>query len=293
MKNSCKRFGCRFAVTSGMQCDNCKGWFHEAYTDLSATAYNRLSKSNHRWECVTCSTDAAVLLSNIIVLLTGLQKESFQQLALYFEILHDPVKRKEYDQKWKAKREAIKRMESMDSSRRKLKEELEAREAAAMALRKRQFETVAKQQAADQIRRDWERHTEEMKWQAERKRKSANEETDDVKFKCTKSDQAVVRVSFNPFLELLLICYLQFGDVIAFVIGKRGSAIAEFSTYNEAKKAIKASERGAVGLPSLPLQLSWLSTSNTNVVSDSINVKDKQVEKDKFMYEPTPNNKLS
>lgn len=70
-----------------------------------------------------------------------------------------------------------------------------------MALRKRQFETVVKQQAADQIRRDWERHTEEMKWQAERKRKSTNEETDDVKFKCTKSDQAVVRVSFNPFLE--------------------------------------------------------------------------------------------
>ncbi|RTG90545.1 DnaJ subfamily C member 17 [Schistosoma bovis] len=204
-----------------------------------------------------------------------LAKESFQQLAIYFEILHDPVKRKEYDQKWKAKREAIKRMESMDSSRRKLKEELEAREAAAMALRKRQFETVVKQQAADQIRRDWERHTEEMKWQAERKRKSTNEETDDVKFKCTKSDQAVVR----------------FGDVIAFVIGKRGSAIAEFSTYNEAEKAIKASERGAVGLPSLPLQLSWLSISNTNVVSDSNNVKDKQVEKDEFIYEPTPNNK--
>ncbi|CAI2722378.1 unnamed protein product [Schistosoma spindalis] len=128
-------------------------------------------------------------------------QESFQQLAIYFEILHDPTKRKEYDQKWKAKRDAIKRMESMDSSRRKLKEELEAREAAAMALRKRQFETVAKQQAADQIRRDWERHNEEMKWQAERKRKSASEETDNAKLKCTKSGQAVVRVSFNPFLE--------------------------------------------------------------------------------------------
>ncbi|CAH8454592.1 DnaJ (Hsp40), sub C, member 17 [Schistosoma haematobium] len=230
-----------------------------------------------------------------------LAKESFQQLAVYFEILHDPVKRKEYDQKWKAKREAIKRMESMDSSRRKLKEELEAREAAAMALRKRQFETVVKQQAADQIRRDWERHTEEMKWQAERKRKSTNEETDDVKFKCTKSDQAVVRIKWaygenfqanacytESFLRT---CLSEFGDVIAFVIGKRGSAIAEFSTYNEAKKAIKASERGAVGLPSLPLQLSWLSISNTNLVSDSNNVKDKQVEKDKFIYEPTPNNK--
>ncbi|CAI2726671.1 unnamed protein product [Schistosoma spindalis] len=75
MKNSCKRPGCRFAVTSGMQCDNCKGWFHETCTDLTATAYKRLSKSDRKWVCVTCNTDAVVLLSNIIVLLTGLRNK--------------------------------------------------------------------------------------------------------------------------------------------------------------------------------------------------------------------------
>ncbi|CAH8544745.1 unnamed protein product [Schistosoma haematobium] len=75
MKNSCKRPGCRFAVTTGMQCDDCKGWFHEACTDLTATSYNKLSKSDQKWVCVTCSTDAVVLLSNIIVLLTGLRNK--------------------------------------------------------------------------------------------------------------------------------------------------------------------------------------------------------------------------
>ncbi|VDP53011.1 unnamed protein product [Schistosoma margrebowiei] len=75
MKNSCKRPGCRFTVTTGMQYDNCKGWFHEACTDLTSTAYNRLSKSDQKWVCVTCSTDAVVLLSNIIVLLTGLRNK--------------------------------------------------------------------------------------------------------------------------------------------------------------------------------------------------------------------------
>ncbi|VDP37441.1 unnamed protein product [Schistosoma margrebowiei] len=58
-----------------MQCDNCKGWFHEACTDLTSTAYNRLSRSDQKWVCVTCSTDAVILLSNIIVLLTGLRNK--------------------------------------------------------------------------------------------------------------------------------------------------------------------------------------------------------------------------
>ncbi|VDO81930.1 unnamed protein product [Schistosoma margrebowiei] len=75
MKNSCKRPGCCFAVTSVIRYDNCKGWFHEACTDLTATAYNILSKSDHKWECVTCSTDAEVLLSNIIVPLTGVRNK--------------------------------------------------------------------------------------------------------------------------------------------------------------------------------------------------------------------------
>ncbi|CAH8642604.1 unnamed protein product [Schistosoma margrebowiei] len=75
MKSSCKRPGCRFAVTTGMLCDNCEGWFHEACTDLTATAYNRLTKSDQKWVCVTCSTDVVVLLSNIIVLLTGLRNK--------------------------------------------------------------------------------------------------------------------------------------------------------------------------------------------------------------------------
>ncbi|VDP19646.1 unnamed protein product [Schistosoma margrebowiei] len=73
IKNSCKRPGFRLVVISGMQCDNRKGWFHEACNDLLATAYNKLSKSGHKWVCVTRNTDSVVLLSNIIVLFTGLR----------------------------------------------------------------------------------------------------------------------------------------------------------------------------------------------------------------------------
>ncbi|VDP49805.1 unnamed protein product [Schistosoma margrebowiei] len=75
MKNSCKRPACRFAVKTVIQYDSCKGWFHEACTDLTATAYNRLSKSGQKWLSVRCSTDAVVLLNNIIVRLTGLRNK--------------------------------------------------------------------------------------------------------------------------------------------------------------------------------------------------------------------------
>ncbi|CAH8448203.1 unnamed protein product [Schistosoma turkestanicum] len=194
-------------------------------------------------------------------------------------------------------------MEAMDSSRKKLKEELEAKEAAAMAIRKRQFETVAKQRAADQIRRDWERHTEEMKWQAERKRKLADGETNNMEFKPTRSDQAIVRIKWAYGEDIqanacytesfLRTCLSEFGNVIALVVAKRGNAIAEFSTYSEAEKAIKASACGKIGLPSLPLHLSWLSTNNTDIVTDSDKVKHQKVEEDKSMYEPTLNNKKS
>nr|CAH8831317.1 unnamed protein product [Trichobilharzia regenti] len=206
-----------------------------------------------------------------------LAKEQFQELSVYFEILYDPVKKKEYDRKWKAKKEAAKRMEAMDSSRRKLREELEAREAAAAAMRKKQSEATAKDLAADQIRRDWERYTEQMQWEALKKRKCMDSETDNIDFKPKKSSQAVVRIkwAYSENIQasacytesFLKTCLSEFGEVTALVIGKRGSAIAEFSTHNEAEEAIKASEQGAVGLPNLPLQLSWLSSGNTTTTN--------------------------
>lgn len=74
MGNSCKRPGSRFAVASGMRCDNCKGWVHESCTDPTVSAYIKRSKSDRRWVCDTCNMDDEVFLGNIIILFSGLWK---------------------------------------------------------------------------------------------------------------------------------------------------------------------------------------------------------------------------
>ena len=75
LKNSFRRPGCRLAVTSGMQCDKSKCWFHDAFTDPTVTAYDTCDKSGRRWVYGTWNMDAEDWLSTIIILLAGLWKE--------------------------------------------------------------------------------------------------------------------------------------------------------------------------------------------------------------------------
>ncbi|CAH8482685.1 unnamed protein product [Heterobilharzia americana] len=174
-------------------------------------------------------------------------------------------------------------------------------------MRKKQSETTARQLAADQIRRDWERYTEEMQWEAQRKRKYVDTETDNMEFEPKKSNQAVVRIKWaytenaqanacytESFLKT---CLSEFGEVTAFVFGKRGSGIAEFSKYKEAKNAIEASESRTVGLPSLPLHLSWLSDNDTNTDKEVNNNSDRmryqEAQRSSSMNDPMPNKKTN
>ncbi|KAF6780075.1 hypothetical protein AHF37_00358 [Paragonimus kellicotti] len=106
-------------------------------------------------------------------------KEEFQQLKDYYDILHEPVTRKEYDRKWKAKREATKRNQALDSERRKLKEKLEAQEAKAKAERERLRRQTATDSVADQLRREWQRQTEQVELEARLARKRAMEEEEE------------------------------------------------------------------------------------------------------------------
>lgn len=57
-----------------MQCDKCKGWFHEGFTDLTVTGNNRLIGSDGMWVFDIFNMNAENLLSNIIILSTNLRR---------------------------------------------------------------------------------------------------------------------------------------------------------------------------------------------------------------------------
>ena len=58
--------------------------------------------------------------------------EEFKRLGKILDILCNPAKRATFDQQWKAKKAAAERVRQLDSKRRKLRDDLEERERAAM-----------------------------------------------------------------------------------------------------------------------------------------------------------------
>ncbi|CAH8598860.1 unnamed protein product [Schistosoma guineensis] len=67
--HKCGQPNCLFSVEEGMQCDDCKKWYHKMCTRLSPTAYKRCSKPNSHWLCVFCCTDKKVLIQEAMGLL--------------------------------------------------------------------------------------------------------------------------------------------------------------------------------------------------------------------------------
>ncbi|VDP07160.1 unnamed protein product, partial [Schistosoma margrebowiei] len=73
-KSSCQRPGCRYPVESGMQCDECKGWYHEVCTNLTPAAFKRYSKKGCVCLCQQCCSDANSLLTEAISLVDAAKK---------------------------------------------------------------------------------------------------------------------------------------------------------------------------------------------------------------------------
>ncbi|XP_055956750.1 dnaJ homolog subfamily C member 17 isoform X2 [Patella vulgata] len=195
--------------------------------------------------------------------------ELFHELSKALELLTDAAARAAYDKALKAKKAAELRHRELDSKRKKLKEDLEAREDSAEQQNK--TEAAAKKNLEAEIERLRKEGNKLLETEQELLRESLKQQTvvtvdssddDDVpvspkikvKWKARKGDESNGGYDKNN-LEAL---FSQYGDV-AFVLvsaKKSGSAIIEFDKSPSSKLLEVEYEDG---LPHNPFTVSWLS----------------------------------
>nr|CAH8838447.1 unnamed protein product [Trichobilharzia regenti] len=73
-RNRCGRAMCQFPVDEGMQCDNCKRWFHSMCTNLTPAAYKRCCKPLANWLCNDCCSTTKLRITEAIATLSGALK---------------------------------------------------------------------------------------------------------------------------------------------------------------------------------------------------------------------------
>lgn len=188
----------------------------------------------------------------------------FHQLTKILEVLSDAAARDAYDKVLKGKKEAALRHKELDSKRRKLKEDLEAREKnAANNFRTASSSGQKLKEEIERLRKEGSRLVEEemeyIRKKLEEERNKLNNDTEKsnhfrikIKWKSSKGD--VTNGGYNE--ELLCRFLSKYGDITALVMSpkKKGSALVEFNNRRAAEMAVDFEK----GLSTNPLQLTWI-----------------------------------
>ncbi|XP_071788773.1 dnaJ homolog subfamily C member 17-like [Asterias amurensis] len=192
--------------------------------------------------------------------------KQWEELSNALQILTDSEARAAYDKVLKAKKATELRNRALESKRRKVKEDLEAREAAYRE------ETVSQSDAAQKLARVIKKLQEEgSRVLAEEQRilkeqlrtgSSQRQDGDDpprlkIKWKSKKTGETNGGYSY----DILYKAFQKYGPIANLLVSSRknGSAVVEFGTSKAAELAV----RNEIGLSSNPLQLSWLSGQPT------------------------------
>ncbi|KAL0108643.1 hypothetical protein PUN28_015241 [Cardiocondyla obscurior] len=194
--------------------------------------------------------------------------ELFQELSRVLEILTDTKARAAYDQAIAARKQAKERVRQFDAKRKKLKEDLEAREEAY----RRSCEPASKsqnksdeEQTKAEVKRlqEWYKQIEEemvftRKLFLEKLHESSNNSTSDVgdfrikiRWKVPDGDSTNGGYNYDNLHKI----FSKYGDIGALVVStKKGSAMVEFGDKNAAETALLAE----IGLAANPLTLRGL-----------------------------------
>ncbi|XP_038639348.1 dnaJ homolog subfamily C member 17 isoform X2 [Scyliorhinus canicula] len=212
--------------------------------------------------------------------------ELFHQLSQALEVLTDAAAKAAYDKIRKAKKQAAERNQKLDSKRKKVKLDLEAREREAQLNEEEEIK-IAKNldEVIARLREEGSRHLKEqqrlIKEQITLEREqrlrgsdvrsdSENSSTPKLKkWKCKKDDESNGGYSHEYLLSIMT----KYGEVLNLLISskKKGTAIVEFSSAKTAELAFK----NEMGLTSNPLKISWLEgppppNTTSNAASSSL-----------------------
>lgn len=195
----------------------------------------------------------------------------FQQLSSALQILTDIAAKAAYDRVWKAKKAAKIRHKELDSKRKKLKEDLEAREKAYEEKKvKEEISQKDLQAEIERLQREGSRLLEQeqelLKEQMKKEQQEATIIQRDpealprlkIKWKASKTDQDNGGYS----ADILNKIFSVYGEVTALAISskKNGSAIVEFPNTTIAQKVLLC-ERG---LEENPFTLTWVDAAPVN-----------------------------
>lgn len=198
--------------------------------------------------------------------------EEFQQISKALEILTDAAARAAYDKVQKAKKAAAERHRVLDSKRKKLKEDLEARERAA------QSENVSRDVAQKNLEAEIARLRKEgsklLETEQEYLREQLKKNVADVEENKDEAAPPRLRVRWNAkkcgdySSERLEQIFSKYGTISALVKStkKQGSAVVEFERASCADLASQTE----TGDPGNPLTLTWLSGKPRSQASSGV-----------------------
>ncbi|CDW52044.1 DnaJ and RRM 1 and Cornichon domain containing pr otein [Trichuris trichiura] len=198
-----------------------------------------------------------------------LAQEMFLKVARALEILGDKAAREAYDRLRKAKKAAEERYRHLDAKRRKLKEELEAREAKVQ--NERQDEISAAKRFAAEIERLRAEGSKLLQREKENVEKQVKEEAR-KQGKPQSSLRNVVKVQWDPdaasvSADFLRFTFEQFGETLTILpsSSKKGTAVIEFRDFRSATAAKSAADERRI-----PFSVELLGVDNCKGLSKPV-----------------------
>ncbi|KAF5292878.1 hypothetical protein FQR65_LT11130 [Abscondita terminalis] len=196
----------------------------------------------------------------------------FHQLTKILEVLTDESARKAYDRVLKGKKEAALRHKELDGKRRKLKEDLEARENHA-ASNTNINNSMKLKEEIDRLRKEGSRLVQEEMEYIKKKLEESTNLNNVNKYRLRMKWDAKNDGNNGGYTQELLSKFLnKYGDINALVMSpkKRGSALVEFNSRRAAEMAVELEK----GLSTNPLELSWINAPSSQVYTSTIKPSD-------------------